>query len=81
MPGEPTLVEDLEAAAYVLRLRAANDIQPPLDSTLGARLRAAAERLRSEMANWGVNCWTDEDGATYRALERINGGPLPRDGE
>jgi hypothetical protein len=73
-----TLLEDLEAAADVIALREANDIQPLLDSTLGARLRAAATRLREEMGkHWFAGpceCFA------CQALTRINNGPVTAGG-
>jgi hypothetical protein len=75
-----TLIEDLESAAEVIRLTR------ELDSTLGARLREHAKRLREEMGHQvaGVRSARASGKADiarlYKAslysLERVNGGAL-----
>lgn len=75
-----TLLEDLEAAANVLVLRHGNDIEKQLDSTIGARLREYARRLREEMerARRQFNLSNIPAGIELSVLTRINGPATPR---
>lgn len=81
MPSEPTLLELLDdTAAHVDCFASADGPHDDCNARKRAdRLRAAATRLREEMAFQGREAKRDNTyaEATACVLTRINGGPMP----